>query len=100
MSFSLAECLAWCVLAACAGIVLGRVWVELGQLLRAMWPRRPCQVYCPYCRQDLVSGDSTCSDCPDGLVSYTCSECNVRSLWDFDLPVPVLRGFSAPRSLD
>jgi len=97
MNISIWVGLGWCVLALCAGVVLGRVWFEIGRLFKALLPRSStCQVFCPGCRQNLVSGTSVCWDGRDGLVYYTCSECGIQSRWDFDLPVPVLLGIAKP----
>lgn len=51
------------------------------------------QVFCPGCKNDLVSDDdSRVWEGEDYLIYYSCDECGTQSRWDFDLPVPVLRG--------
>lgn len=46
--------------------------------------------WCPACGHDLVSNPGVhCTDDPDGTVRYQCT-CGHVTVWDFDLPVPVL----------
>jgi hypothetical protein len=58
--------------------------------------KRPAQhtfCYCPGCHENLVSRvdvDGTTVTDTD-LVRYQCS-CGVDSVWNFDLPVPILLG--------
>ena len=48
-------------------------------------------VYCPKCRNELVSSDSFVEDI-DGIVKYECDRCGNVSFWDFAYyPVPYLR---------
>ena len=52
---------------------------------------RTTWVYCPECGEDLIGrGDW---DGPDGsrLESFTCSNCETRSTWNFDTPAPILK---------
>jgi hypothetical protein len=51
-----------------------------------------CWVYCPRCNYELTAcdKDSFVSDNEDG-VTYHCFNCGLKSLWDFDAPVPLLR---------
>lgn len=46
--------------------------------------------YCPICRHDLCGSESFISDNKQG-VTYKCTTCGAKSLWDFDTyQVPVL----------
>lgn len=47
------------------------------------------KVYCPRCRNNLVSCPRTAHTDTD-LVRYVCGECGLHSAWDFDAPVPLL----------
>ena len=46
--------------------------------------------WCPYCGYDLVR-DSYISKDKEGIVSYTCTNCNRSSKWHFTIaPIPIL----------
>lgn len=48
-----------------------------------------CECYCPKCKEGLIESGSFISDTESG-VRYTCTECGVKSLWNFDIaPFPV-----------
>lgn len=54
-------------------------------------PKQTCFVYCPRCRNELVSSNSFIED-RDGIVKYKCDKCGIVSFWDFaHYPVPYLR---------
>ena len=54
-------------------------------------PKQTCFVYCPKCRNELVSSNSFVED-KDGIVKYKCDKCGNISFWDFiHYPVPYLR---------
>ncbi|UNA01542.1 nucleic-acid-binding protein [Bacillus phage vB_BcgM] len=48
-----------------------------------------CKAFCPRCHHDLIRSGSFKSDTDDG-VRYTCTTCGLKTLWDFDTPVPIL----------
>lgn len=53
--------------------------------------KQTCFVYCPKCRNELVSSNSFIED-KDGIVKYKCDKCGNISFWDFiHYPVPYLR---------
>lgn len=53
--------------------------------------KQTCFVYCPKCRNELVSSNSFVED-KDGIVKYKCDKCGNISFWDFvHYPVPYLR---------
>lgn len=53
-------------------------------------PKQTCFVYCPKCRNELVSSNSFVED-KDGIVKYKCDKCGNISFWDFgNYPVPYL----------
>lgn len=59
--------------------------------IRHCKPKQTCFVYCPMCRNELVSSDSFVED-KDGIVKYKCDKCGNISFWDFaHYPVPYLR---------
>lgn len=59
--------------------------------IRHRKPKQTCFVYCPMCRNELVSSDSFVED-KDGIVKYKCDKCGNISFWDFiHYPVPYLR---------
>lgn len=46
-------------------------------------------VYCPHCKNELISSDSFVSD--EEVVTYCCTKCQTVSQWNFDIaPVPIL----------
>ena len=54
-------------------------------------PKQTCFVYCPKCRNELVSSDSFVED-RDGIIKYKCDKCGNISFYDFiHYPVPYLR---------
>lgn len=53
--------------------------------------KQTCFVYCPMCRNELISSNSFVQDI-DGIVKYKCDICGNISFWDFiHYPVPYLR---------
>lgn len=53
--------------------------------------KQTCFVYCPKCRNELVSSNSFVED-KDGIVKYKCDKCGNISFFDFiHYPVPYLR---------
>lgn len=53
--------------------------------------KQTCFVYCPQCRNELVSSNSFVED-KDGIVKYKCDKCGNISFFDFiHFPVPYLR---------
>lgn len=49
--------------------------------------------YCPNCNNELCGSDSFVSDNRNG-VTYKCSLCHCKSLWDFDIfPAPYLKKY-------
>ena len=53
--------------------------------------KQTCFVYCPRCKNELVSSNSFVED-KDGIVKYKCDKCGNVSFWDFAYyPVPYLR---------
>ena len=52
-------------------------------------PKQYLFVYCPNCRNELISSNSFVSD--EEVVIYCCSECKTVSRWSFDIaPFPIL----------
>ena len=52
-----------------------------------------CYVYCPICHTELISTNSYIGQTEKGLEQFRCNVCRTRSLWDFDLPTPVLKDY-------
>lgn len=47
-------------------------------------------IYCPTCHTELISTNSYIGQTEKGLEQFNCNNCRTKSLWDFDLPTPVL----------
>lgn len=47
-------------------------------------------IYCPKCKNELISSDSFIKD-EDGILKYKCTKCGNVSFWDFiHYPIPYL----------
>lgn len=81
---SVIDGLLWAAFRVFAGFVVAHVF----------WPRRPKQrtfVYCPGCRNEMAACPrTTYAYVGELFVRYDCGQCHVRSLWQFDMPVPIL----------
>lgn len=54
-------------------------------------PKQTCFIYCPRCRNELISSDSFVED-RDGFIKYKCTKCGNISFWDFiHYPAPFLK---------
>lgn len=45
-------------------------------------------IYCPKCDADLIENNSFTED--TDYVYYRCTNCGTESIWDFDVPCPIL----------
>lgn len=52
-----------------------------------------CYVYCPVCHTELISTNSYIGQTEKGLEQFRCNVCRTNSLWDFDVPTPVLKDY-------
>ena len=52
-----------------------------------------CYVYCPICHTELISTNSYIGQTEKGLEQFRCNVCRTNSLWDFDVPTPVLKDY-------
>lgn len=52
-----------------------------------------CYVYCPVCHTELISTNSYIGQTEKGLEQFRCNICRTNSLWDFDVPTPVLKDY-------
>ena len=52
-----------------------------------------CYIYCPRCHTELISTNSYVGQTSKGLEQFRCNVCRTNSLWDFDLPTPVLKDY-------
>ena len=52
-----------------------------------------CYIYCPRCHTELISTNSYIGQTEKGLEQFRCNVCRTNSLWDFDLPTPVLKDY-------
>ena len=52
-----------------------------------------CYVYCPICHTELISTNSYIGQTEKGLEQFRCNVCGTNSLWDFDVPTPVLKDY-------
>lgn len=52
-----------------------------------------CYVYCPICHTELISTNSYIGQTEKGLEQFKCNVCRTNSLWDFDVPTPVLKDY-------
>lgn len=52
-----------------------------------------CYIYCPRCHTELISTNSYIGQTEKGLEQFRCNVCRTNSLWDFDLPIPVLKDY-------
>lgn len=52
-----------------------------------------CYVYCPVCHTELISTNSYIGQTERGLEQFRCNVCRTNSLWDFDVPTPVLKDY-------
>ena len=52
-----------------------------------------CYVYCPICHTELISTNSYIGQTEKGLERFRCNVCRTNSLWDFDVPTPVLKDY-------
>ena len=52
-----------------------------------------CYVYCPICHTELISTNSYIGQTEKGLEQFRCNVCGTNSLWDFDVPTPILKGY-------
>jgi len=68
--------------------VMSELWAKYQKWKAKRNQRTFC--YCPECRNELCSDEST--TCYDGgsFVTYDCGKCHTESIWDFDTPVPLL----------
>ena len=58
---------------------------------RRLLQKQGCVIYCPKCRNELISSNSWIED-NNGIVKYKCTKCGTISFWDFiHFPVPYLR---------
>lgn len=58
---------------------------------RYLLQNQGCVIYCPKCRNELISSGSFVED-NDGIVKYKCTICENISFWDFiHYPIPYLR---------
>lgn len=66
-------------------------WLQ--NLLRWLLNRRPnCQVFCPGCRNDMMSCEQSKWDFEgddDAVAVATCGQCATTSRWLFAAPVPI-----------
>lgn len=76
---------------------LNKYWLdEAKKALKLAWKHRDQHfwLFCPVCHQDLCSTDSFVQDKGKGIknrVSYKCSRCGCKSIWNFDISIaPVL----------
>lgn len=62
---------------------------------------RDCHCYCKcaHC-DDILNDQADCVDDPKLGVIYTCGECGLVSVYDFDLPCPMLIGTTNPLEND
>ncbi len=64
---------------------------ELYRWYRMKFHKQTCFVYCPKCKNELVSSNSFIED-KDGIVKYECDKCGNISFLDFiHYPIPYLR---------
>lgn len=81
-------CLGWLIYVATYGLLDSIYAIFRGFKKK---PKQTCFVYCPRCRNELVSSNSFVED-RDGIVKYECSRCGIVSFWDFaHYPAPVLK---------
>lgn len=76
-----------------------KLWQKFQQRRRERRVMRKCGCicWCPGCG-DILNDQAKCWDRGTG-VTYICSQCNVESLWNFDIaPVPLLIRHDAPQS--
>lgn len=52
-----------------------------------------CYIYCPVCHTELISTNSYIDQTSKGLEQFRCNVCRTNSLWDFDVPTPVLKDY-------
>lgn len=52
-------------------------------------PEQTTWCFCPGCKKDLCTGNNVIMTDTD-LVRYFCGDCNIVSVWNFDMPVPML----------
>lgn len=52
-----------------------------------------CYIYCPRCHTELISTNSYIGQTERGLEQFRCNVCRTNSLWNFDLPTPVLKDY-------
>ena len=75
---------------------LNNYWFnEVKKALKMAWKHRNQSTwcFCPVCKQDLCSTDSFVSDKGRGdknKVTYKCSRCSCKSIWNFDV---IMGGF-------
>lgn len=68
----------------------GSLLADLARFMRRRKHAREQKTFCfcPGCHHDLCSNHSFISD--TDLVRYACTNCGVRSEWNFDTPAPLL----------
>lgn len=83
-----------CIGIICLGYLFYTIMIGIFDLVDGTVRKKPkqtCFVYCPRCRNELVSSNSFVED-KDGIVKYKCDKCGNISFFDFiHYPVPYLR---------
>lgn len=51
-------------------------------------------IYCPTCHTELISTGSYIGIDDKKLEHFTCNICGTHSVWDFDMPTPILKDYA------